>query len=51
MFRYLHEREGKAVAREGLIRDVWRHKYDVGSNVVDVIIKCLRKKLLSLAKT
>ena len=45
VFRYLREREGKAVARETLIRDVWGHKYDVGSNVVDVVIKNLRKKL------
>jgi hypothetical protein len=45
VFRYLHEREGKAVAREALIRDVWGHKYDVGSNVVDVVVKSLRKKL------
>ena len=45
VFRYLREREGKAVAREALIRDVWGHKYDVGSNVVDAVIKSLRKKL------
>ncbi len=43
--RYLRERSGKAVARETLIRDVWGHKYDVGSNVVDAVIKSLRKKL------
>lgn len=43
--QYLHERRGKAVARESLIRDVWNQKYDVGSNVVDVVIKSLRKKL------
>jgi AAA ATPase domain len=42
---YLHERKGKPVARASLIRDVWDHKYDVGSNVVDVVIKSLRKKL------
>jgi predicted Ser/Thr protein kinase len=42
---YLREREGKAVAREVLIREVWGHKYDVGSNVVDAVIKSLRKKL------
>ena len=42
---YLHERKGKPVARAALIRDVWDHKYDVGSNVVDVVIKSLRKKL------
>jgi hypothetical protein len=45
VFRYLRERTGKAVAREALIRDVWGHKYDVGSNVVDAVIKNLRKKL------
>lgn len=45
VFQYLHQREGKAVGREALIRDVWGHKYDVGSNVVDAVIKSLRKKL------
>jgi hypothetical protein len=45
VMRYLHEREGKAVNRESLLRDVWGHSYDVGSNVVDVVVRCLRKKL------
>jgi hypothetical protein len=45
VFRYLREREGKAVGREALIHDVWGLKHDVGSNVVDVVIKSLRKKL------
>jgi hypothetical protein len=45
VFRYLREHEGKAVGREALIRDVWGLKYDVGSNVVDAVIKTLRKKL------
>jgi hypothetical protein len=45
VFNYLREREGKAVAREALIHDVWGHKFDVGSNVVDAVIKSLRKKL------
>jgi DNA-binding winged helix-turn-helix (wHTH) protein len=45
VFRYLRERENKAVAREAMIHDVWGHKYDVGSNVVDAVIKTLRKKL------
>jgi Transcriptional regulatory protein, C terminal/AAA ATPase domain len=45
VFRYLRERSGKAVPRETLIRDVWGLKYDVGSNVVDVVIRTLRKKL------
>ena len=42
---YLREREGKAVGRESLIEDVWGYKYDVGSNVVDAVVKSLRKKL------
>ena len=42
---YLHERKEKPVARASLIRDVWGHQYDVGSNVVDVVIRSLRKKL------
>lgn len=45
VLHYLREREGKAVGREALIRDVWGYKYDVGSNVVDAVIKTLRKKL------
>jgi hypothetical protein len=45
VMRYLHEHEGSAVGRESLLREVWGHKYDVGSNVVDVIVRCLRKKL------
>jgi hypothetical protein len=45
VMHYLHQREGKAVNREWLLQDVWGHKYDVGSNVVDVVVRCLRKKL------
>jgi hypothetical protein len=42
---YLHEHEDSAVGRESLLRDVWGHKYDVGSNVVDVVVRTLRRKL------
>ena len=45
VMHYLHQREGKAVSRTSLIEDVWRYKYDVGSNVVDAVVKTLRKKL------
>jgi len=51
VFRYLIEREGKAVPREDLIRDVWGHKFDVGSNVVDAVIKGLRKKLGKMSES
>jgi hypothetical protein len=42
---YLHEHEDGAVGRESLLRDVWGHKYDTGSNVVDVVVRALRRKL------
>jgi hypothetical protein len=45
LVRYLYEREGSAVSRESLLRDVWGRTYDVGSNVVDVVVRSLRKKL------
>jgi DNA-binding response OmpR family regulator len=46
---YLQQHEGAAVSRESLLRDVWGHKYDVGSNVVDVVVRSVRKKLGSHA--
>jgi hypothetical protein len=45
VMRYLHEHEGSSVGRESLLRDVWGNQYDVGSNVVDVVVRSLRKKL------
>jgi hypothetical protein len=45
VFRYLREREGKVAGREDMIREIWEQRVDVGSNVVDVVIKSLRKKL------
>jgi hypothetical protein len=37
--------KGKAVSRATLIADVWGHTYVGGSNVVDVIVRSLRRKL------
>jgi len=45
VLRYLQEREGRAVAREALLRDVWGYEWTGGSNVVEVAISGLRKKL------
>ncbi len=45
LVRYLYEHEGSAVSRDSLLRDVWGRMYDVGSNVVDVVVRSLRKKL------
>jgi DNA-binding response OmpR family regulator len=45
VLRYLREREGRPVARATLLRDVWGHAWTGGSNVVDVAIAGLRRKL------
>lgn len=45
VMRYLIEREGQAVARDTLLRDVWGYEWTGGSNVVDVAISGIRRKL------
>lgn len=45
VLRHLLERKGQAVSRATLIEQVWGHSYLGGSNVVDVVIRSLRKKL------
>jgi DNA-binding winged helix-turn-helix (wHTH) protein len=42
---YLRAREGQAVERAALLRDVCGYEWTGGSNVVDVAISCLRRKL------
>ena len=42
---YLRAREGQAVARAALLRDVWGYEWTGGSNVVEVVISALRRKL------
>jgi two-component system, OmpR family, response regulator len=47
-FRVLHhlaEHAGEVVSRERLLSEVWGYHFDPGSNVVDVCIRRLRKKL------
>jgi hypothetical protein len=46
---YLSTREGVAVSRDDLIANVWRLKYDAGSNVVDAVVASLRRKLAEFA--
>jgi len=41
---YLLQHEGKVVERSSLLRDVWGSPH-VGSNVVDAVVRTLRKKL------
>lgn len=40
----LESRQGEAVSRSELLREVWGHGYDGGSNVVDALVRGLRKK-------
>jgi len=42
---YLYEREGRAVSRSDLLRDVWGDQWQGGSNVVDVAVSGVRRKL------
>ncbi|HET7016134.1 MAG TPA: winged helix-turn-helix domain-containing protein [Streptosporangiaceae bacterium] len=45
VLQYLHEREGRVVSRAALLRDVWGYDWNGGSNVVEVVISALRRKL------
>ena len=49
VMEHLHQREGKAVSRASLLTDVWGYDYEGGSNVVDVVVLSLRKRLGSKA--
>ena len=45
VMHYLYHHVGKAVSRMSLIENVWGYSYDGGSNVIDTIVRSLRKKL------
>ena len=45
LFRYFMENAGHVVTREMLLREVWKMKFDPQTNVVDVNIGRLRRKL------
>ena len=42
---HLASHPGEVVSRERLLSDVWGYSFDPGSNVVDVCVRRLRKKL------
>jgi hypothetical protein len=42
---HLHAQRGKVVSRSAVLRDVWGYDQVIGSNVVDSVIRALRKKL------
>ncbi len=48
---YLMHNRGRVVSREQILRAVWGYGYDPGTNVVDVYIGYLRRKLSDGGKT
>ena len=49
VMRYLVDHEGKVASRIALESEVWGDDYHGGSNVVDVVVRSLRKKLAARA--
>jgi hypothetical protein len=45
VMEFLQQHVGEAVPRSSLLASVWEQNYDGGGNVVDVVIRGLRKKL------
>jgi len=45
LLEYLCDRRGRVATRDELLRHVWGQKYASGSNVVDAVVKSLRRKL------
>ncbi|MBL8220427.1 MAG: winged helix-turn-helix transcriptional regulator, partial [Bryobacterales bacterium] len=45
LLRYLQERPGRSVARDELLEQVWHRRPDSSSNVVDVLVRSLRRKM------
>lgn len=45
LLRYLMLREGRAVPRVDLLADVWGYSYEGDSNVIEVAVRSLRRKL------
>lgn len=45
VLQYLMDRAGEAVKRGDLLDDLWGTDYEGGSNVIDVVVLSLRKKL------
>lgn len=45
LFNYLVQRPGEVVARASIMRDVWGTDYAGGSNVIEVAVRSIRRKL------
>jgi len=50
LLTYLMRNHHKALSREQILRAVWGYEYDPGTNVVDVYVGYLRRKLRAAAK-
>lgn len=45
LLTYLMARRGQALSRDTIHRDVWGHDFDRGTNLIDVYVNYLRRKL------
>jgi DNA-binding response OmpR family regulator len=45
LFNYLYQREGQVVRRASLLLDIWGTDYAGGSNVIEVLVGSIRRKL------
>ena len=50
VLRHLHRRQGRAVPRAELFREVWGHEWMGDGNALEVVISGLRRKLGAQAK-
>jgi hypothetical protein len=50
LIQYLSSRAGRAVSRADLLADVWGNEYGGGSNIVDVVVRGVRRKMGSHAE-
>jgi two-component system, OmpR family, alkaline phosphatase synthesis response regulator PhoP len=51
LFHYMVNREGRFIAREELLRDVWKYQGEVNSRTVDIFISRFRKYFETNPKT
>lgn len=45
LLAYLMRNPGRAISRTRLLADVWEHRLDLETEVVDVSMRCLRRKI------
>lgn len=45
LLAYLMARRGQALSRDAIHRDVWGHEFDRGTNLIDVYVNYVRRKL------